>query len=250
MVDGITPTQRAEDANFPATLAHCVKDVLDGAPGADLRDVLGQAIASVSLQLNTMRDSRPLAGVSIVRCRDQQVDALVLAQGPVVAVRADGSSVEALCDDRLIQLLMHHPSHHALMHLLAQGRGFYTRQHRDALSVLEACVWEHANASTSAGVWVAADDPAAAKNAFALSWPATDLSMVLLMNRGVAAAVEDYRMWTWASLAAECTAHGASSVLAAIRQAERDDSQGIRWPRWSRHQSLRLCAITPERSIA
>ncbi|HEX9339305.1 MAG TPA: hypothetical protein VF892_25610, partial [Pseudonocardiaceae bacterium] len=93
------------------------------------------------------------------------------------------------------------------------------------------------------GFWVAEADPAAAAEARVTSWPRHELTAVLLASDGVSCGVDDYHLFEWPAVLALAVEHGPAAVLARVREAERADPDGLRWPRPKRHDDQALVLV-------
>ncbi|ATY09182.1 hypothetical protein CU254_00825 [Amycolatopsis sp. AA4] len=191
--------------------AHLLRDQLAQElrtnPEKDLSAALATAIAAVAKAHHLTPGNSPSSTVSILRWTDQEIEALVLADSPIVAFGQFGTDVVA--DDRLIALRNNG--------LLQTGKD--VRQRRNAED----------------GFWVAEADPAAAHKAVRRSWPRKDVESVLIATDGVAIGVDEYGLFTWPEVLQLAKNKGLEAVLDAVRAAENDDPHAVRWPRAKRH---------------
>ncbi|HEY2059864.1 hypothetical protein [Amycolatopsis sp. NBC_01480] len=192
---------------------------LSAQPTADLGDALASAIAGVAeAQQLTPRNS-PSSTVSIVRWDAEQVEALVLADSPIVAFGQFGTDV--VSDDRLLSL-------------------------RDG-GLLQTGADVRRRRNAEGGFWVAEADPVAAEKAVRRRWPRAEVDAVLLATDGVSIGVDEYRLFGWPDVLRLARASGPDAVLDAVRTAEKQDPQGERWPRAKRHddQALVVAEFNP-----
>ncbi|MBB1157018.1 protein phosphatase 2C domain-containing protein [Amycolatopsis dendrobii] len=191
--------------------AHLLRDQLAQelrtAPHQDLSDALATAIAAVAKNNALTPGNSPSSTVSILRWSDQEIEALVLADSPIVAFGHFGADV--VSDDRLISLRNNG--------LLQTGKD--VRRRRNAED----------------GFWVAEADPSAARKAVRRSWPRKDVNAVLIATDGVAIGVDEYGIFTWPEVLQLAKNKGPEAVLDAVRAAENDDPHAVRWPRAKRH---------------
>ncbi|NIH85937.1 protein phosphatase 2C domain-containing protein [Amycolatopsis granulosa] len=186
-----------------------------GAPDAgDLRDVLRAAIAGVAREHGLRPGASPSSTVAMLRWDAERVDALVLADSPIVAF---GQSVDVLADDRLVTL---------------RRAGRLRTQH--AVRALR---------NQPGGFWVAEADPDAAAHALVRSWPRAALDAVLLATDGVSCGVGDYGLFTWRETLWLARTRGVDAVLDTVRAAEDGDPDRIRWPRAKRHDDQALVLV-------
>lgn len=220
LLDGATATSPARTSvtTYVDTLlaALCIK--LTAAPNADLVIVLGDGIATTAANLGLRPGDSPSSTVAILRWTDQTVDALVLADSPIVVFTDSGP--EVLADDRLRSLR-------------AQGALRTT----DDVNALR---------NTPGGFWVAEAEPAAAEHARRGSWPTEAVRAALLASDGVSTGVDDYRILDWMDVLEFSTTYGPNSVLDAVRAAERGDAGRVRWPRWKVHDDQALAVVAVE----
>ncbi|MFD2467058.1 hypothetical protein [Amycolatopsis silviterrae] len=176
-------------------------------PREDLGVALANAITAVARDHGLEPGRSPSSTVSVVRWDESEVEALVLADSPVVAFGRFGTDV--VSDDRLMSL-------------------------RDGgLLQTGADVRRRRNAAD--GFWVAEADPAAAHKAVRRSWPRADVEAILIATDGVAIGVDEYGLFDWPEVLQIAKNKGPEAVLDAVRAAENDDPHAVRWPRAKRH---------------
>jgi hypothetical protein len=224
LLDGATsPSPELPSGGWYAgLLARRLAAGLRAEPDADLGVALAAAISDVAAEHDLAPGRSPSSTVAALRWLDDRVDALVLADSPVVAFGSFGMDVVA--DDRLVNL-------------------------RDAgLLQTGADVRRRRNAGN--GFWVAEADPAAAERAIRRSWSMSTVDVVLLASDGVAVGVDEYGLFGWPEVLATARESGPDAVLDAVRTAEKQDPEGERWPRAKRHddQSLVLVDFRAARS--
>ncbi|WP_217225962.1 protein phosphatase 2C domain-containing protein [Streptomyces anulatus] len=215
---------------------------LEDEPDGDLRQLLESAIAAMVHDHGLVPGASPAATVSIVRQRDDRIDALVLADSPVVAFMANGQ-IRQVRDDRLAQLVADRPERTAYRAALRSGEGFHTSGHRALLQQLRAHQMLHINRHVPGGYWVAEAVPGAARHAVVRSWPTSGIADVLVMTDGVSSGVEDYGLYTWEEMGGACRSHGPGHVVRTIHEAEAEDPDGRRWPRYKRHDDKALAHL-------
>ncbi|WP_020663000.1 protein phosphatase 2C domain-containing protein [Amycolatopsis benzoatilytica] len=176
-------------------------------PREDLGEALAGAISAVAREHRLEPGNSPSSTVSVVRWDESEVEALVLADSPVVAFGRFGTDV--VSDDRLMSL---------------RDGGFLQTG---------ADVRRRRNAED--GFWVAEADPAAAHKAVRRSWPREDVDAVLIATDGVAIGVDEYHLFGWPEVLRLAKTEGPDAVLDAVRAAEHEDPHAVRWPRAKRH---------------
>ncbi|MDX2828628.1 protein phosphatase 2C domain-containing protein [Streptomyces ipomoeae] len=234
VLDGVSTVSDDEPRGgwYAELLGNHVASVLAADPHADLRYVLEQAISVTVREHGLVAGSSPAATVSIVRHRGETVDALVLADSPVVA-RTISGAVDQVRDDRLACLVADRPEYAEYQTWLRAGRGFQAPEHRILLQKLRAHQLRYLNNDAPGGYWVAEAVPEAARHAVVRSWPTSQIADILVMTDGASAGVEDYGLYaTWDDLAHACLTEGPDKVVRAIHDAEAEDPDGRRWPRY------------------
>lgn len=81
------------------------------------------------------------------------------------------------------------------------------------------------------GYWIAAADPMAAEHALTGEVSLADVRRVALVSDGAARAVTFGLVADWRSALDMIEADGPEKLIRLIREAEAEDSQGLRWPR-------------------
>ncbi|CRK60305.1 hypothetical protein [Alloactinosynnema sp. L-07] len=203
---------------------------LTAAPEIDLAQHVAAAIRSVARHNGFTPGESPSSTVSIVRWDDTTVEALVLCDSPVAVFLAD--AVEVVADDRLRSLP---PG--GYRGRLSRGEGFGAG-HCEALQASGDRLDQFRN--TEGGFWVAEAVPAAAHQAVRASWPLADVRAVLMASDGVSCGVDDYGIFSWEDMRSLAASAGPQAVLDAVREAEKSDPDGQRWPRVKPHDDQAL----------
>ncbi len=217
LLDGATAPRPDLPAGgwYADLLARRLAEGLRAAPDADLAGTLADAIADVAGDHGLEPRHSPSSTVAMLRWQDERVDALVLADSPIVAF--GGFGLDVVSDDRLATLR-------------DEGKlqtGADVRRRRNAED----------------GFWVAEADPAAAAHALRRSWPRAEVGAVLLASDGVSIGVDEYELFGWPEVLAMTKAAGPDAVLDAVRTAEKLDPDGERWPRAKRHDDQALVMV-------
>lgn len=197
---------------YASRLAARVGAHLRTTPAGSLPTLLAAAITEVTTEYGLHPRYAPASTVAMVRWNEQRIDALVLADSPLVAFTRAGPDV--LADTRLADLRR-------------SGR-LRTRADADRLR------------NTDDGFWVAEADPGAASRALLRSWPRGDVDAIVVATDGVSAGVDEYGVLNWPGVLTLARDRGCGAVLDAVRAAEYADPDGIRWPRSKRHDDQTL----------
>jgi len=244
LLDGATslvPTER--DGGWYATqLAEVLRTRLTAEPTADLATLLADAIAEVATRYELRPGASPSSTVALLRWDTDTVEALVLADSPVVVFTTSG--VQVVSDDRLARV----PRPPGGYRERLRAGGGYGPEHHEALLASAAVMSRWRN--TEGGFWVAEADPAAAHQAVRARWPRAEVEAALLASDGVSCGVDDYGLFDWSTARKLAESSGPQAVLDAVRAAEESDPDGRRWPRPKRHddQSLVLVRFDENRS--
>ncbi|WP_410638157.1 protein phosphatase 2C domain-containing protein [Amycolatopsis sp. lyj-346] len=217
VLDGATSSDPSHPPGgwYAEQLARRLAEDLRAAPRADLAEVLTGAIAAVTAEHRLRPQRSPSSTVAAVRWLEDRVDALVLADSPVVGF--GGFGVDIVSDDRLARL---------------RRRG-----------MLQTGADVRRRRNTHDGFWVAEADPGAAAHAVRRGWRRADVDAVLLASDGVSIGVDQYELFDWREVLAVTRADGPDAVLAAVRAAEKQDPDGERWPRPKRHDDQALVLV-------
>ncbi|RKT57970.1 hypothetical protein [Saccharothrix australiensis] len=214
LLDGATsPTPRERDGGWHSRALADEFRALGGLRG-DLADELAGVIGRLADRHGLVPGDSPSSTVAIVRWTDDAVDALVLADTPVVVFgTADGAAPEVVADDRLRDL---------------RGR------------VDRVTDWRNRDG----GFWVAEADPAAAHRAVRRSWRRDAVHTVLMATDGVSCGVDDYGLFAdWSAVLDVTSAKGPEAVLDEIRRAEANDPERVRWRRSKVHDDQAFAVL-------
>jgi len=204
-------------------------------PTGDLRALLSKTINALAREHLLSPGSSPSSTVAVLRWTEDRIDALVLADSPIVAFTRQGPQIVA--DDRIANLVVPGGGYRRR---LRSGAG-YGPDHVAALRAAGRNAGRLRN--VPGGFWVAEADPAAAAHARTASWPRHDATAALLASDGVSCGVDDYHLFDWPTVLTLATDTGPAAVLARVRDAERADPDGLRWPRPKRHDDQALVLV-------
>jgi hypothetical protein len=220
---------------YAGELGREIADRLTARPAADLAEVLAAAIGAVAGTHGLVPGAAPSSTVALLRWDAGTVEALVLADSPVVVRTPTGFDV--LSDDRLARLPRRGGGYRGR---LRSGAGF-DADHLASLRASAGAVGEWRN--TDGGFWVAEADPAAADRALRRRWPRAEVSAALVASDGVSCGVDDYGLFGWPKVFDLAARRGPAAVLDTVREAERADPDGRRWPRPKRHDDQALALV-------
>ena len=187
---------------------------LTAAPELPLVKHLAGAIRAVARGNGYTPGNSPSSTVAVVRWTDDEVEALVLADTPVVVFTDDG--YEVVADTRLADLPQEARATTASVDRLRNRDG---------------------------GFWVAEALPSAAAQAVHRTWRRDRVRAALIATDGVACGVDTYGLFDWPTARRMAGEHGPQSLLDAVRAAERADPDGARWPRRKTHDDQALAYL-------
>lgn len=236
VADGATSLRDGELSGgwYAERLCAALARELTDRPHDDLKDLLADAIGAVAADHGLVPGEAPSSTVAILRWSDDAVDALVLADSPVVVFTDRGPHL--LADERLAAIAQ--PG--GYRQRLRDGGG-YGPEHAAALRESGARTRRLRN--VEGGFWVAEADPAAAARASTASWPRDHVRAALVATDGMSCGVDDYHIFDWPQVLAHALHEGPAAVLAMVRTAEIADPKGERWPRPKRHDDKTLVLI-------
>jgi len=217
-------------------LARC----LTNEPDEPLADLLARAIAHLAASHAHTCDlgdpGTPSSTVAVVRERPSHVDYLLLADSVTLLDGPGGAQV--VVDDRVDAVATHE-----LAAARRQPAGLPQPAHH--LQVQQLVLEQRRHRNRTGGYWVAAADPAAAHHAVTGTLPRDDVYRVAVLTDGAARLVDPFGLATWLSLLDLLQRHGPSALIDRVREAERSDPDGQRWPRIKRcdDATAAFCAL-------
>lgn len=241
VLDGATswlPQDPAQDGGWYARALGAELTRLLPGRGRSLTDVLAEAIIVVRDRYALDPVLSPTSTASILRWDDETLDALVLADSPVVVYPRTGepdvvfdARLEAVAADLRVAYREH---------LRSGGR--FSPGFDELLVALQT--EERAWRNRDGGFWVAGAIPDAAQHAIVRSWPFTDVACAVALSDGAAAGVLGYGLDDWTTLGRRLAERGPAAVIDAVHEAETGDADGRRWPRSKRHDDKIIAAMT------
>jgi hypothetical protein len=193
-------------------------------PEVSLIESLRQAITDTAARHADTCDlnapGTPSAGVAMIRTTDRTLDYLVLSDAFVVI--DTGDDVQAITDLRGQEVV-------ADLRSATFAHPIGSEAHATNRRAMVELQRSYRNAAN--GYWVAAGHPAAADHAITGQISLTDVRRAAVLSDGAAALVE-YGQADWKDLLGALEHGGPSSVVRDVREAERSDPDGVRWPRF------------------
>ncbi|WP_152365149.1 protein phosphatase 2C domain-containing protein [Microlunatus speluncae] len=200
----------------PAVLTHAA-----GAMGLD--EALRRAINQVrELHVDTCDLDHPYspAATAIIVRVTEQVEALLLADSTLV-VRHPDEQLSVITDERFATLQAR---------LISEG-------------VVPKPGWMGPYINRPEGYWMAGAVPVAADNAVLRSWPADQVSSLVLLSDGATRPVDLFHRQTWPELINTVAGEGPGRVLEQVRVIEDTDPEHERWPRAKTHDDATILAV-------
>lgn len=239
LLDGASaflPHDPARDGGWYARTLGCALAPLLVDDDRGLVDVVADAIRDVADTHRLTPGDSPCSTVTIARWTADVLEIYTLGDSPAAVYTADGS-VTVIHDPRLEGVGAEHRA--AYREHLRSGAG-YDQQLRDLLADLQHAERPHRN--TDGGYWIAESDPAAAAHGTLERFSLEQVTAVLLLSDGASAAITDYQLHNWAD-ALGAIRHSPADFLTGVQAAERDDADGVRWPRAKRHDDKTLILV-------
>ncbi|MGW2397188.1 protein phosphatase 2C domain-containing protein [Kitasatospora sp. NPDC001664] len=241
VLDGVSTLSddRPRGGWYADTLGKLIVDRLAAGSGAELTEVLHDAISAITREYALTPGASPAATVSVVRLGDTVVEAAVLGDSPVVMIGHDGTA-RTLTDTRLAELVETRPQATEYRRRLAAGSGFDTRHHQLLVELRDAQMgW----INRPGGYWVAEAVPEAGRQAVTATWPRAEIAQILAATDGVSSAVDGYGLYSWTELAAACRADGPQAVVDAVHRAEEQDAEARAWARYKQSDDKALAHL-------
>jgi Protein phosphatase 2C len=209
---------------FTRTLGTTLLNLTTDQPTEPLTAALRVAIGHVAdLHRGTCdlhHPGSPSATVVALRQVGDQLDYLVLADSVLVLDTA--SSTRVITDDREADVGRRF---RAPMDALPTG----SPEHADELRHYVETMRAYRN--QPGGFWVASSDPAAADEAIMGTTTTVDTHAAVLLSDGASRLVDRFQLATWSQLVKLVSSDGPTALIDRVREAERSDPDGQRWPR-------------------
>jgi hypothetical protein len=224
---------------YAEQLGAAMAGALRSRPERDLQHLLAESIRAIRDQHKLMPGASPSSTVAIARWDAEHLDALVLGDSSIVAIRR--STETELIDSRLAAIAKRQRA--AYRDRLRRG-GTYDSEHRRLMRSLydEESRWRN----HPDGYWIADTQPDAAAHALTARWPIDELRAVILATDGTRRGLDPFGLYPDWSALLDATLHdGPAAVLNTIHEAETQDPHGQRWPRGKRHddKTLAVCLL-------
>lgn len=189
---------------------------------SDLTGILAQAIADVAASHAGTCDLRhpgtPSATVAMVRQAKDSLEYLVLADAFVVLENAQGAT--AISDERVEQVAAAERD---------AARSPFDAPGRAGL-IQQMVAKQRLYRNKEGGYWVAGTDPEAATQAEV--GVHENPRRAALMTDGAAVLAVEYGLTDWTGVLDILETSGPANLIDRVRDTERSDPQGIRWPRY------------------
>ncbi|WP_432928323.1 integrase [Microbispora sp. CA-135349] len=203
-----------------------------------LPELLAQGIKHVTslhdFTCDLTHGGSPSATVIMLRQVADHLDWLVLGDSTLI-LDTGAPETTVICDNRLEQVAA---PHRARLDSLPGG----TPEHADARREYVESLGQYRN--RDGGFWVASTNLLAADQALTGTIPTDQVHAAALLTDGAADAVSRYGLMTWAQLL-ELLAHdGPAELIRKVRETERSDPQGKRWPRSKRHDDASVVQVS------
>ncbi|WP_067137498.1 protein phosphatase 2C domain-containing protein [Microtetraspora malaysiensis] len=191
-----------------------------------LTEILAEGIkATTSLHdftCDVNHPGSPSATVVMLRRTGEVLDFLVLADSVLVLDVIGTDDPMVITDERESQV---GKRYRTSMDALDSG----TPHHTAALRTYVEAMRAHRN--RDGGFWVASSDPLAAEQALTGTLPADQIRAAALLSDGASRLVDRFGLATWRQALDILAQGGPAELVRRVRDAERSDLNGKRWPR-------------------
>jgi hypothetical protein len=208
---------------------------LAGRPDVSLRDGLYEALSAVAESHADTCDltdpGTPCAAVGVLRIGDEKVDTLALSDVTVLVEDKEGPQIT--CDLRIEEIAGTEPD-------AVAGLMFDTPEHKAALAELVSTQTRTRNRTD--GWWVAAAEPEAALHAVVNTYPRHDVRRLAIFSDGATRPVDQMGLHSWPQYLDLLDKVGPAQLINHVREIERADPQGTRYPRTKRHDDATLAS--------
>lgn len=204
----------------------------------DLGDIVGEAITEMRDRYQLVLGESPSSTVTIARWGRDTLEVYALGDSPAIIYPKGGAEPIVVYDDRLDHVGVRERD--AYRGHLRSGGGYGDRLNN---LVAELQLAERKGRNHPDGYWIAESNPDAAKHAVTACHARGDVFAVLILSDGAAAAVAEYHLHDWAGVQTAITAGDPDLFLRSLHDVERDDGEGVRWPRAKRHDDKTIAVV-------
>jgi hypothetical protein len=230
LLDGATQyEQRTYDGGWIAENAgKRIQAGLIDDPGVNLVDLVEQVIVDLVGDYGLVPGDAPSTTLALLRLGEGVVDALVIADSPVLIKRNDGELIEVR-DSRLDRIVAQNP----------RPPGLADRSDPD---------WERryraieSQRNQPGGFWTIAASPQAAREAVTYSMGLGEFEAALLMSDGVSILHDVYEPGGWAS-GFDRFVDDPSAAIEQTVALEAADPHATRWPRSKQHDDKAIASV-------
>lgn len=192
----------------------------------DLKEALAQSIKTVSdLHRDTCdlnHPGTPSAAVAVVRVDEEAVRYVVLGDVHVLIDSEEFAEVRVVSDERVSFTARKAREK-------ADRFAIGSREKQEAL--LEMKAGELAGRNVEGGYWIAAADPAAAKEAIVGEVPTSQVRRLAVLSDGAARLVDLFGSSSWRSTLDDLERGGPEEFVGRVRAMETADPEGVRYAR-------------------
>ena len=205
-----------------------LRDGLIEDPGVDLVKLVESVIVDLVDTYDLTPGQAPSTTLALLRVHHDQVDALVIADSPIIIKRRSGALLEVR-DRRLDEISSRYP----------RPKGLPSRSDPDWVHRYES-IESHRNQPE--GFWTISASPEAADEAVVADFPLNDFEAALLMTDGVSVLKDTYEPEGWESSFDQFVAEPQAAVDRAA-YLERQDADCQRWPRGKCHDDKLVASV-------
>lgn len=197
-------------------------------PGVELMKVVESVIVELVDTYDLTPGQAPSTTLALLRVHHDQVDALVIADSPIIIKQRSGALAEVR-DRRLDQISSRYP----------RPKGSPSHSDPDWVDRYRS-IESHRNQPD--GFWTISASPEAADEAVVADLPLSEFEAALLMTDGVSVLKDTYEPEGWASSFDQLVAEPQVAVDRAV-YLERQDADCQRWPRGKRHDDKAIASV-------
>ncbi|MEV7008178.1 protein phosphatase 2C domain-containing protein [Streptosporangium sp. NPDC051022] len=191
-----------------------------------LADLLANSIKTVvslhDFTCDLSHPGSPSATVAMLRRTDDSLEWLVLSDSVVVLDTGDAEPT-VVCDDRVERI--------GARYRAELKGGLWSGGPEDAEAFRRYIDIMRGHRNRDGGFWVASVDPLAGEQALTGALPADRVRAVALLSDGASRLVDLFGLATWRQVLDLLEHDGPRELIGRVREAERGDPDGSRWPR-------------------
>ncbi|MEV8635852.1 protein phosphatase 2C domain-containing protein [Streptosporangium sp. NPDC051023] len=201
-------------------LASSVVEHADQSPEQALESAISRTAELHRDTCDLSHPGTPAAAIGIVQFQENRIRYLVL--GDVTIIVDVNDSEHVISDDRLGKVNTA---------LLREVNGLTNDSPDKEVALVRMKHAELAVRNKVGGYWVAASDPAVARQAMAGEFDLANIRRVAILTDGAARVVDLFGVYEWRDVMTTLSTEGPHELIRQVRAIEQSDPVGKRWPR-------------------